>query len=176
MPRNIYGGGARTNENGLQFEQETSLAEAISAIGCYEIKGNVIFYKGVNIAILASKNNLYKVLLEPMGVDYKDILSKKLLPDDAIFVRQSNTVYIVEKKFQNTSGSVDEKLQTCGFKLSQYRKLFNPKNINVEYIYVLNDWFAKPQYSDVLDYIESCGCHYYFNEIPLDVMNLPHTR
>ena len=33
MPINTHGGGARTNANGLQFEQETSLAEALLNAG-----------------------------------------------------------------------------------------------------------------------------------------------
>ena len=54
----------------------------------------------------------------------------------------------------------------------QYEKLFLPIGIKVEYIYVLNDWFKKEEYSDVLEYIISNDCHYYYNEIPLDFLNL----
>lgn len=40
-------------------------------------------------------------------------------------------------------------------------------------IYMLNDWFRKPKYKDVLDYIISVGCQYYFNYIPLQKLGLP---
>ena len=52
-----------------------------------------------------------------------EIISKKLLPDDCIFVIINNTLFIIECKFQQVAGSVDEKLQTCDFKKKQYQKL-----------------------------------------------------
>lgn len=70
-------------------------------------------------------------------------------------------------------GSVDEKLQTCDFKKKQYKKLFDPLRIEVEYYYVLNDYFDQPQYDDVFEYIESVGCRFFFNEIPIDELGLP---
>ena len=46
-------------------------------------------------------------------------------------------------------------------------------NIDVEYVYILSDWFRNPGYKDVLDYIISVGCHYYFNYLPLKKLGLP---
>ena len=46
-------------------------------------------------------------------------------------------------------------------------------NIEVEYMYLLNDWFQKPEYKDVLDYILSVNCHYFFDNIPLENLGLP---
>ena len=95
------------------------------------------------------------------------IISKQLLPDDCIYVIVDNTIYIIECKFQQVAGSVDEKLQTCDFKKKQYQKLLSRANIEVEYVYLLSEWFKKPQYKDVLDYIISVRCQYYFEYIPL---------
>ena len=92
------------------------------------------------------------------------------MPDEAILVK--DTLYIVEIKFQFVAGSVDEKLQTCDFKKKQYTRLLALANLNVEYIYILNDWFKKNEYKDVLEYVESVGCKYYFNEIPISVLKL----
>ena len=85
----------------------------------------------------------------------------------------NNTMFILEVKTQNVAGSVDEKLQTCDFKKKQYQKLLSQLNMEVQYIYILDDWFRKPQYKDVLDYIISVGCQYYFNYIPLQKLGLP---
>jgi len=85
-----------------------------------------------------------------------------------------NSVVITDKnKFQKVAGSVDEKLQTCDFKRKQYAKLMAPLNIEVEYIYILSDWFKKLEYKDVLDYIISVGYHYYFEYLPLQKLGLP---
>lgn len=172
MSKNIYGDGSQTNLNGLKFEQETLLSDALDSLNNCTVVNKTVYLNNSVVGIIVSKNSLYKDLLIPNGVDYKKIISKKLLPDDALYLYSSNTVYIIEKKFQNTYGSVDEKLQTCDFKKKQYTKLLKPLNLKVEYIYVLSDWFKKDQYRDVLDYIIDCKCHYYFNEIPADTFNL----
>jgi hypothetical protein len=162
-------GGANTL-TGLKFEARIHFATAISKLPNYEVKGKTIFYKGEKIAELFAKHSLYKDLLNPTGINYLDYISKKLLPDEAVLIKK--TLFIVEMKFQNVSGSVDEKLQTCHFKKKQYTKLFSETDINVEYVYVLNDWFKKPEYKDVLEYINEVGCKYFFNEIPLDFLGL----
>lgn len=95
------------------------------------------------------------------------------IPDDSIFVLNNNTLFIIECKHQEVAGSVDEKLQTCDFKKKQYKKLMAPANIDVEYIYLLDNWFTDPKYKDVLDYILSVGCDYYFEYIPLARLGLP---
>lgn len=174
MTKNIYGGGSQTNVHGLKFEQETDLHNALIQINGYSIQNNFLYFNGQYIGIIASKNNLYKLLLEPNKIDYSKIISKKLLPDEAIYLDNKKAVFIIEKEFQNVSGSVDEKLQTCGFKKSQYTKLFAPLGIRVEYLYILNQWFTHPQYKDVLEFIIESNCYYFFNEIPLDFLGLPH--
>ena len=95
------------------------------------------------------------------------------MPDNGLFIIVRNTLFIIEIKFQNVRGSVDEKLQTCDFKRKQYSKLVQDLDWRVEYIYVLNDWYQHPSYRDTLDYIHSMNCHYRFNSIPLDWLGLP---
>jgi hypothetical protein len=169
----ISGGkGGSNTQTGLNFEKEKDILALLKKAKGYKIKGHLIFYKGEQVAFSFRKNGLYKYL-EGRGIDYKKILSKKLLPDEAIYVIANNTLFIVELKFQKTPGSVDEKLQTCDFKRKQYAKLMAPLNIEVEYIYVLNDWFKKPEYKDVRDYIISVGCQFYFNYLPLQKLGLP---
>ena len=117
--------------------------------------------KGIDL----TKHNLYRFLKEK-NIDYKEIISKKLLPDEAYYNEEEKTLYIYEKKFQQTSGSADEKPQTCAFKIFQFRKI--GKAIGAErvfYTYIFNDWFKKPEYKDMLEYIKSVdGCDYVFEE------------
>lgn len=167
---NTVGGGARTNHNGLAFEGRTDLLEALKQHSDFTIIGNQVFRDGKIVAHYYEKHNLYSGYLKPAGVDYTKILSKKLLPDGALLV--GDTMYIIEKKYQAGSGSVDEKLQTCDFKKKQYVKLFTPLNIKVEYYYVLNDWFDKPEYKDVFEYIENVGCKYFIEKLPFNVIGL----
>lgn len=174
MPRkkNVVGGGNKTNVHGLAFEQETTLAEALTKVGYILTPNNLIYLGKKNVGKLTQKYSLYKDVLQPNGINWKTIISKKMLPDDCFVNYRNKTIYVIEKKFQSSPGSVDEKLQTCDFKKKQYQKLFKSIGYKVKYIYLLCDWFKKPEYRDVLQYIKDVGCEYYFNEIPLDKLHL----
>ena len=166
------GKGGGNTITGLNFEREKDILSLLKKKQGYKIKGAVIFYNEKEVARSYKKNALYK-FLESEKVDYKKIISKKLLPDEALYVIVNNTLFVIEVKFQKVAGSVDEKLQTCDFKRKQYAKLLAPLNIEVEYIYILSDWFKKLEYKDVLDYIISVGCQYYFGYLPLQKLGLP---
>jgi len=166
------GKGGGNTITGLNFEKERDIFHLLKRQKGYSIKGNAIFYEKKEVARSYRKNSLYKFLAS-QGVNYSEILSKRLLPDEALYVIVDNTMYILELKFQKVAGSVDEKLQTCDFKKKQYQRLLAPLNYEVEYIYILSDWFNKPEYKDVLTYVNSVGCHYYFRYLPLQKLGLP---
>lgn len=173
MPRiaNRFGGGAQTNANGLQFEQTTSLDDALQNAG-YTVRRCYVYRGSTQVGMSVQKRNLYSMFLEPNGIDYRDFNSKQWQPDECFINFEHRVAFVIEKKFQNNSGSVDEKLPGCHFKKREYEKLFRPLGYAVEYLYVFNDWFHDPRYRDTLDYIREMGCHYYFNEIPLDFLRI----
>jgi len=166
------GKGGGSTITGLNFEKKRDILEILKKAKDYSVKGSIIYYQNKEVARSYRKYGLYKFLNE-RGVDWRKILSKRLIPDEALYVIVNNTLFIIEVKFQNVGGSVDEKLQTCDFKAKQYRKLMAPLNIEVEFIYILNDWFNKPAYKDTFDYVISVGCQYYFNYLPLQKLGLP---
>lgn len=169
----IFGGkGGANTKSGLVFEGKTDLATFLNTQKGYEVKEGQVFFKGELVGRIFKKHRFYR-FLEELEIEWKRLISKRLLPDDSIFVIIANTLFIIECKFQQVAGSVDEKLQTCDFKRKQYQKLLAPANIEVEYIYLLSDWFKKPEYQDVLDYIHSVHCHYFFEYIPLMKLGLP---
>jgi hypothetical protein len=131
-----------------------------------------VYFKGQFVARCFRKHDFYK-FLEEEGVDWRSKLSKRLLPDDALLVIVRETLFIIEVKYQQVPGSVDEKLQTCDFKRKQYVKLVQGLGLKVEYVYVLGEWFKVPAYKDVLDYINSVNCHYRFGSLPLAWLGLP---
>lgn len=93
--------------------------------------------------------------------------------EDVLFFLQSKRLFVLDA---NKLFSPDraEKLQTCDFKRKQYQKLVKDLDLLVSYIYVLNsDWFDKPAYKDVLEYIESVNCNYCFDRLPLEWLGLP---
>ena len=157
----------------LNFEKRVSFIDAIKKIDWYRVEDHKIFFRNEKVAEIYKKNDLYKRLLEPNNINYQDIISQKLLPDNAVYVLKKNTVFIIEIKYQHTEGSVDEKLQTCDFKLKQYKRLLWPLKYDVKYCYVLNRFFMKPKYEDVINYIQAVGCNVYFRELPLLYLGLP---
>lgn len=164
------GGNTRT---GLIFEGKTDISSFLKKQPHYDVKGCDVFYNGEKVAEVYKKHKFYTVFLAKLGIDWKRFISKQLLPDDSIFVLLNNILFVIECKHQQIAGSVDEKLQTCDFKKKQYKKLMSSANIDVEYIYLLDDWFRDDKYRDVLDYIHSVGCDYYFEYIPLHRLGLP---
>ena len=164
-------GGANT-KTGLVFEGKTDLSTFLNKQKGYKVTGESVFYKNKLVARVFKKYSFYK-FLDAEGIDWEILISKRLLPDDSIYVIINNTMFIIECKFQQSEGSVDEKLQTCDFKKKQYQKLLSQLNMEVEYIYLLSDWFKNPKYKDVLDYIISVRCSYYFGYVPLQKLGLP---
>jgi len=172
----VGGVGGGNTVSGAAFEKQTDLKNVLENIDGISVEitdhKNVfsVTRGGKVVGQLMQKYALYK-FLESKGIDYKTILSKRLLPDECYYSFENSTLYIGEKKYQNGAGSVDEKLQTCDFKKRQYKRLVESMdNVNVEYFYVLNDFFDDPAYRDVLSYIEEVGCRYYFNEMPLNLL------
>lgn len=161
---------------GLNFEGKADLLTLLDNLPNYKVVkaviGSDILYNDEVIAHSFNKHDLYRYL-ESEGVDWKKILSRRLLPDGALYVIKDNTLYILEMKYQEGAGSVDEKLQTCDFKKKQYRKLMAQLNVEVQYIYILSEWFKHPSYKDSLDYVISVGCQYYFEYLPLHKIGLP---
>lgn len=170
-------GGANT-QTGLNFEREVDFQELLATQASYAVEasqglaGRSVWFNGQLVARCFRKHEFYK-FLEEESVDWKSIVSKKLLPDDALLVLDRKTLFIIEVKYQQVAGSVDEKLQTCDFKRRQYDKLVSELGLKVEYIYVLNDWFKDSAYKDVLEYIHSVNCDYVFDSLPLARIGLP---
>ena len=165
-------GGSNT-KTGLVFESKADLTTLLNGLKDYHVdKNGKVFFKKEHVGIIFIKHGLYRYLKQN-GIDYRDHVSKKILPDNSILVLLNNVFYVIECKYQQVAGSVDEKLQTCDFKKKQYKKLLSKLNVDVEYIYILSDWFRKPEYKDVLDYVHSVGCDYHFNYIPLTRLGLP---
>jgi len=164
-------GGANT-KTGLEFEGKTDLSTFLSEQQGYTVKGEEVYYLGKVVAKVFKKRELYR-FLKNYNIEWESVLSRPLYPDNCLFVIIKNTLYVIECKTQMVAGSVDEKLQTCDFKKKQYQKLLSLANIDVEYMYILNNYFKHDKYKDVRDYIISVGCQYYFEYIPLTKLGLP---
>lgn len=158
-----------TSKTGLAFEKQNDLKSLIQQLQNYEIKNDYeIYYLNKKVWEIFKKHWLYAKFLEPKGIKFKDYISSKLLPDTSIYVIIKETLFIIEIKNQWSSWSTDEKLQTSDFKRKQYQRLVSSLGINVEFCFILNEWYKQPKYNDVLNYITSMGDKYFWGSLPLD--------
>jgi hypothetical protein len=148
-------GGAYTNINGLSYEEKTNLEQLFSEVNIDNKSGTktIKFINNEHEFVNAKKTELYKylesrkernLLLQPAAGCKQ--------PDEAYIDLNRKIIFIIEKKFQQTPGSVDEKIQTGPFKKIHYSKQF--PNYKVNYIYCLSDWFKRDEYKSVLDYLQ----------------------
>lgn len=175
MPRqaNHFGGGANTNRNGLYFEQTTSLNTALQNAGFFISNHCEVYDSNQLLGYSINQDQFSTIFLRKKGVNDRVINSKRWKPDDAFINERNKTVYIIEKKFQHTSGSVDEKLATFPFKIREYKRLLEPIGYDLVYIYLLSsEWFDAPKYQDYYDYMNELGCPYYFDNLPLHAIGL----
>lgn len=163
-----------TTKTGIAWELKTDFNSLVHKTYNYNIcekSGELIDVKNeehINI-FSVPKYKLYNHLNKVYKIDCKEI-GTKIYGDEVIINNHNKNVFIIEKKSQQCNGSVDEKIQTCDFKKKQLQKIFNQINQNdikftVHYIYLLNDWFKKPKYKDVIEYIKSVGCEVFFEKI-----------
>lgn len=157
-------GGANTNVNGLSYEDKTNLEPLYTVLKTEKIDKKTelktIKFPNYEISLInANKSKLYKYL---KGINEKNTTLQPAAgckePDEAYIDNVRKIIFIIEKKFQQTEGSVDEKIQTGPFKKFHYSQQF--PNYKIHYIYCLSDWFKRAEYTSVLDYLLN-------NDIPI---------
>jgi hypothetical protein len=148
-------GGAQTNKNGLSYEDLTDLKPFYEeCIPDKKDKFKTVKFVGYDRHFInANKSALHK-WMEKYGEKNQDLQPAAGCkePDEAYIDTEREIAFIIEKKFQQTGGSVDEKIQTGPFKKEHYQELF--PNYKIHYMYCLSDWFRRDEYKSVLNYLK----------------------
>jgi hypothetical protein len=150
--RGTGAGGANTNKNGLDYESLTQLSNMYYVKKCTNDIETIQFPGSDTVFVNGSKSKLYDYM------ESKNKINKNIVPasgckkpDEAFINETCKIIYIIEKKFQQGSGSVDEKIQTGEFKKYHYEQLF--PEYKIEYIYCLSDWFKRSEYRSVIEFL-----------------------
>lgn len=157
-----YGGGKNTNFNGLNYEKITSLENKFTILDTYNfytlIKFNIEYdpfyilydiieeklFKKINkfndlTFIYTKQADFFKYINTKIQVDKKNIAHGCKKPDECFINENKKLIFWIEKKFQNKSGSVCEKIQTVMFKKEHLNEIIY--NYKIIYILCLSDWY-----------------------------------
>ncbi len=145
--RGTGAGGAKTNENGKSFEELTNNELRLLTQGFTKN----VYNKNNKYGYYLEKNDTVFVLQDGfktyMKMRYDIEISLK--PDEAYIITRDDKINlkILEKKNQNTEGSVDAKLLAAyGFKCVY--ELICGEKFNVEYSFCLSNWFKQHKNED----------------------------
>ena len=93
MIKNGKGGG--NTRTGLVFEGKVDLSTFLSAQPHYVVDKDKVYYDDNLVARVFKKHSFYNIFLKELNIDWTKYLSKKLLPDDCIFVLLNNILYVI---------------------------------------------------------------------------------
>lgn len=161
-------GGANTNKTGLRFEKDTDFSELVDSLPNYTVKeiifndkkitrGFEVYRDSVLVGKIMSQYRFYDFLHD---IGLSNFNSKQWKPDEVFINFENKTVYIVEKKWQETEGSVDEKLLGFGNKRRLYQRLLDKAKepYSVQFIFVGNSsFFGKEKYRDSFEMLRADG-------------------
>lgn len=152
----VNGFGGANTQTGLFFEIETDLKTNLE-------KANI----DISNIIFCCKYDFPK-LMKKYDFDMTEYFGKRYLPDEGFIYK--NHLYIIEKKYQSVSGSVDEKIQTGPYKKLIYDICAEKLGLNgASYIYLLKgSAFNTPKYTThQIPYLINNGISVYFDNFPI---------
>ena len=132
-------GGSNTNKNGLEYENQKDLSTEYDVIEKKSTHEKIVFKRYPDKTFITGrKSQFMKYLSNEENKDIPKCHGTKE-PDCWFISENSNTIYIVELKFQQGGGSVCEKIQTCNYKIRNFKDRYPNKKIH--YVYGLHEWF-----------------------------------
>tara|TARA_B100001758_G_C18361730_1_gene586148 strand:- start:405 stop:1319 length:915 start_codon:yes stop_codon:yes gene_type:complete len=151
-------GGKKTNKNGLSYEDKVKIKENkrykyTDIINISNKKIDVV--KIDNIQFIKANKRKLNIYMKQYK-KYKNPCPdgcKILQPDDCYIDEKNKIIYIIEIKYQEMSGSVDEKIQSGPCKRYSYNRLY-PK-YNIKYCYCLNNWYKSEKYYLPREFLEN---------------------
>ena len=158
--RGTGAGGANTNKTGLGYEDSTDLNKlgGLKIIKKDQHSMTIKFKNDERQYVKTDKTNLFKYMRDKMDHNIKRAHGCKS-PDECYIDKEHKRMFIIEKKFQQTPGSVCEKIQTAHFKSWQYSRTF--LDYTIIYIYCLSDWFKENCIAE-LEYLDFMKIPYFW--------------
>tara|TARA_B100000524_G_scaffold341574_1_gene235786 strand:+ start:76 stop:786 length:711 start_codon:yes stop_codon:yes gene_type:complete len=150
-------GGSNTNKNGLPYEKITELKNEYTIIDSKKHYKKIKFNNSDKEFIIVKQSGLFKYMENKINKDIVKAHGCKN-PDECFIDELDKRIFIIEKKFQQTGGSVCEKIQTSNFKIWQYSRTFCHK-YKIIFCYCLSNWFKENCKAEI-EYLK-------FNKVPV---------
>jgi len=155
--RGTGAGGANTNVNGKSFEEKTSNEQRLLSTGF--IKKKIPGYKGKNAYYLVKEmsptESITYLTQGGLKAYFEHFFKKEMCrqPDEAYLFRNGTTytLKVLEKKNQNTAGSVDTKLLAGPGFIEEYQILLGDA-FTVHYAFCISAFLKKDYVSDTVKY------------------------
>jgi hypothetical protein len=155
--RGTGAGGANTNVNGKSFEEKTSNEQRLLTRGF--IKNMIPGYKGKNAYYLVKEmsptESITYLTQGGLKAYFEHFFKKEMCrnPDEAYLFRNGTTytLKVLEKKNQNTAGSVDTKLLAGPGFIEEYQILLGDA-FTVHYAFCISAFLKKDYVSDTAKY------------------------
>jgi hypothetical protein len=161
-------GGAKTNKNGLKFEDLTSLQSEYETSTAIENGQLITFRWSDDIPLSAltrkyvstKKTHVFKYMAanNNMTTSVKTMHGCKSF-DGCYINEEAKIMFIKEDKYQQVGGSICEKIQTPHAKIWQLSRTF--PSYEIVYMYVLSEWFRGNCEAE-LEYLEAHGYHVFW--------------
>lgn len=102
-------GGANTLD-GLYFEEKVDLYKILAQMPGYSVQkskkaGVEVYFEGELVARCFRKHEFYK-FLDENNIQWRNIISKRILPDDSLLFIDRETLFIIEILLRRTTNSV----------------------------------------------------------------------
>jgi hypothetical protein len=161
-------GGFKTTKNGINFENMTCNITNLIENGFYMKKNNTYWYLkkyyGTKIIRFIPPKLFKKYIFDRFGI----YVYRK--PDEVYIINDGNnwTIKIIEKKFQNVPGTIEDKLWAGPAYKHDYQMMF--PEFKIEYIFVVNEFLAerimstRPKYKSLKKFLKSHNIKLVFGE------------
>lgn len=133
-------GGAKTNEHGLFYENQTRLDSKYKVISKYTTH-EIVSVGNMELELVHVPQGKFMPYMKDRADEGIKICHGAKKPDDCFINEGKKHIYWIEKKYQTTSGSVCEKIQGAGCKRTNIKSRY--PGYEVTYILWLTEWFKK---------------------------------
>jgi len=157
LNKGVGAGGANTTINGLSFENKTSIENKLLENNYIKVIMDTKKKYGYYFEYKNNNNKIIYMTQAGFKLYFKKTFNIEVYkqPDEAFLIFSNNEYHlkILEKKNQNTDGSIEDKLKTGQFNRREYEKMLNKYVLfNISYAFCISHFLQEKFESNKIKY------------------------